>query len=268
MDGATDGAGDGVVRVLVVEHDALCPPALLGDWLVEAGAELDVRRPYDGDVLPTELTGTDGDRAPDALLVLGGPMGAGDDDQHAWLEPTRALVRAAGAAGLPTLGVCLGHQLSALAHDGRVGRNPEGQQVGLVEVGWTPEAADDPLLGALAQGPTARGVHWNDDLVLQAPPDALPLAVTAAGEIQALRFAPSVWGVQWHPEVDDRILHHWAENDAERHLERGIDQEAVLAEVRAARGELVDTWRPLAVQLVRLAARARSGAGGVGPASS
>ena len=38
--------------VLVVEHEADAPPALLGRWLEEAGAELEVCRPYAGDSLP------------------------------------------------------------------------------------------------------------------------------------------------------------------------------------------------------------------------
>jgi GMP synthase (glutamine-hydrolysing) len=138
-------------RVLVVEHDTHCPPALIGAWLAGAGGAVDVCRPYAGDELPATPDA-------DALVVLGGPMDAGDD-RHAWLEPTRALIRAAADQRVPTLGICLGHQLCALAFGGVVGRNPLGQQVGLHQIGWTDAASDDALLGALATG--RRGVHWN-----------------------------------------------------------------------------------------------------------
>ncbi len=235
------------VRVLVVEHESHCPPALFGTWLTDAGAVVDVCRPYAGDHLPSMPEH-------DALVVLGGSMDAGDD-RHPWLEPTRALIRTAADRGVPTLGICLGHQLCALAFGGEVGRSPLGQQVGLYEIGWTDAAADDALLGGLASG--GRGVQWNDDLVLELPDDAVVLARTPRDELQAARFAPTVWGVQWHPEVDVEILRVWAEEDADRHLQRGIDQDAVLADIDRAERELEATWRPLAGRLVALAAASR-----------
>lgn len=235
-------------RVLVVEHDQHCPPALFGTWVSDAGAEVEICRPYAGDRLPARPEH-------DALLVLGGAMGARDDAGHAWLEPTRALIRAAADARVPTLGICLGHQLCAVAFGGEVGRNPHGQQVGLQDIGWTKAAAADPLFGSLAS--SGRGVHWNDDLVLMLPDHAESLARTPSDELQAARFGETVWGVQWHPEVDVEVLRVWAEDDADRHLERGIDQEQVLEHIADAEHELETTWRPLATGLVRLASAGR-----------
>lgn len=231
--------------VLVVEHDRECPPALLGDWLTEAGCELDVRRPYAGDQLPADLTSYDG------LLVLGGPMGANDDQKHAWLSPVKELVREAVATDVPTLGVCLGHQLAAVALGGTVERNPHGQQVGLLDVGWTDAVRSDALLGPLAT--PRRGVQWNDDVVTELPPEATLLAVTGRDEVQAVRFAPLAWGVQLHPEVDVPVLQPWAESDRGSHETRGIDTDAVLRDIGAARDELDDAWRPLADGFTALA---------------
>jgi GMP synthase (glutamine-hydrolysing) len=228
--------------VLVVEHDAECPPALFGDWLVAAGCALDVRRPHAGDELPT-LASYDG------LLVLGGPMGADDDATHAWLGPVKALVREARGSGLPTLGICLGHQLIASALGGRVERNPRGQQVGLLGIGWTAAAEGDPLMGPLAT--PRRGVQWNDDVVTALPDGATLLAETPYGEVQAVRYAPAMWGVQLHPEVDEVILAAWAEDDRDRYDEGVLD--GVLRRIAASRAELVAGWRPLARAFASLA---------------
>lgn len=226
--------------VLVVEHDVECPPALVGTWLTERGCELDVRRPYAGDALPepAELTSYA------ALLVLGGPMGAHDDELHAWLAPAKDLVREAARNGVPTLGICLGHQLIAAALGGRVEPNPRGQQVGLLDVGWTPAAAGDPLMGPLSS--PRRGVHWNDDVVTQLPAGAVVLAVAEHGEAQVVRYGPRMWGVQLHPEVDVTILQPWAESDRGSHETRGIDTDALLRDIDDARVELDEAWRPLA----------------------
>src|SRR5829696_4479882 len=190
------------MRVLVVQHEDGCPPARLGVWLVDVGFELDVRRPYAGQALPDDLTGHD------ALVVLGGEMGANDDAVHPWLSPTKDLLREAARDAVPTLGVCLGHQLAAVALGGTVGRSRRGRQIGVLEVGWTGEAASDPLLANLAT--FRRAIQWNEDLVLEPSPGAVLLAATELGEIQAMRFAPTVWGVQWHPEATLEMIQSWA----------------------------------------------------------
>jgi GMP synthase (glutamine-hydrolysing) len=224
-------------RVLVVEHDAECPPAWFGAWLEEGGVDLEVCRPYVGDELPP-LDPYDG------LVVLGGPMGANDDAKHAWLAPVKELVRTARATHLPTLGICLGHQLIAVALGGAVTRNPLGQQVGLLGVRWTEDARKDRLFGPLAT--PRRGVQWNDDVVAELPDGAVLLAGTSRDEVQVARYAPLMWGVQLHPEVDVPVLRPWAESDRGSHETLGIDTDALLRDIGAARAELDDAWRPLA----------------------
>jgi GMP synthase (glutamine-hydrolysing) len=231
-----------VPRVLVVQHEADCPPAWVGDWLVEAGCVLDVRHPYRGDALPADL------ESHDALLLLGGAMGANDDATCPWLTPTKDLVRVAAQATVPTLGICLGHQLVAVALGGEVGPNPHGQQLGLVPMGWNEAAGLDELMRPLTA--TRYGVHWNNDIVLRAPDGTVVLATSPGGELQAARFAPGIWGVQLHPEVDERILETWAEEDRQRY-DQGV-LEDVLRTVASAREDLVVGWRPLAQALAGL----------------
>jgi GMP synthase (glutamine-hydrolysing) len=238
-----------MTRVAVVQHETDCPPAMFGDWLVEAGADVAVCRPYAGDDLPDPATY-------DALVVLGGSMGAHDDADHLWLGAVKERIREHAADGTPVLGICLGHQLSAAALGGRSGRNPNGQQFGLIPLGWTPDAHLDPLMSTVAT--PRRGVQWNDDVVTEEPAGTVTLARCPTGELQAARFAPTVWGVQLHPEVTAQILAPWAAHDREVHLAAGLDPDAVLAEIDGALAELVASWRPLAQRFVEVAAHAAS----------
>lgn len=231
----------GEARVLVVQHQADCPPALFGLWLDAGGCVLDVRHPYAGEPLPQVLDDHDG------LLVLGGSMGADDDADHDWLPTTKSLIRTAARGGVPTLGICLGHQLAAVALGGVVEANPRGRQLGVLPVGWTSDAADDPVFGTRP----ARVIHWNNDVVTALPSGSTVLACTTDGAVQAARLAPTIWGIQAHPEVDEAVVRRWSADERD---EIGPDLvDAALSEMVAAGPELGRAWRPVATAFARLA---------------
>ncbi len=240
--------------LLVVEHQADCPPGWMGEWLAEAGVRLDVRRPASGDALPEDL------RAHSGMLVLGGDMGACDDAAFPWLTDVKRLTVTAAADRSPVLGICLGHQLLAVALGGEVARNTLGQQIGVLDVGWTDAAAQDPLVGAVASLPVPTpAVHWNNDVVTRLPDAAVRLAWTDGGELQAARFAPTVWGVQWHPEAGPEIIGVWAEHDRDDAVERGVDLDAYVEEVASARAALRHAGRHLADGFAAVCAARRGG---------
>ena len=79
-------------RMLIIEHEAACPPARVETWLIEAGCRLEICRPWAGDIFPAP-------DSYDALVVLGGTMGANDDTTHPWLAPLKQLIRGAAETG-------------------------------------------------------------------------------------------------------------------------------------------------------------------------
>jgi GMP synthase (glutamine-hydrolysing) len=234
-----------LTRILVVQPELDDPPHLFGEWLEEAGCVLDVCHPYAGDAVPT-VDGYAG------LLVMGGAMGANDDEELSWIGPVKELLRDAVAEGIPTLGICLGHQLMGSALGGRVTPNPLGQQVGLLTVGWTEQAAEDRLFRGLAT--PRRGVQWNYDLVVEPPAGTVVLAETPDGEIQVARYAPRAWGVQLHPEVDETIVATWVTDSERTELaDRGLDADRLLTDIKEAREELDHAWAPLAAGFADIA---------------
>lgn len=224
------------MSLLVVQHQTTCPPGRVGTWLRDAGVELDVRRPYAGEALPADLSGHDG------LLVLGGQMGCRDDEVAPWLPAVRDLISTAAKGGTPALGICLGHQLAAVALGGKVGRNPGGRTIGVLTVGSTDQLAVDAVLAASAGAPVPQ---WNDDIVTRLPEGAIALADNQRGDLLVARLAPTVWGVQGHPEADLDIVTAWAASDADAPEVEGIDVPAALAAVERAQPAIEAAWRPV-----------------------
>jgi GMP synthase (glutamine-hydrolysing) len=169
-----------------------------GPALRAAGAELDERFVRRGDPLPRA-------GEVDAIVSLGGEQSARDVDSDPALRAEAELLRAAVAAGVPVLGVCLGAQMLAAALGGHV-RRLERRTIAWAPLSASAAAAGDPVLGELPAG--AAGLHFNED-GFEPPPGAAELLARHAGSAEGVRFAPRAWGVQFHPEVDAAALEHW-----------------------------------------------------------
>jgi GMP synthase (glutamine-hydrolysing) len=233
---------------LVVQHEDDCPLGWFGEWFESAGlpyAVLPAHRLDPPSAVPTELGyGYSG------LVVLGGEMGAYDDETHPWLTATKQLIVSTVRAGRPFLGICLGHQLAAVALGGRVEPNPHGHATGLTPLGLTEAGQHDVLLGTAPAG--ARTVMWNKDVVTRLPDCAVELATSPDGTVQAARFAQHAWGVQFHPEASPGIFDGWTVEKPSAAVPRGIDVPAAARAVRAAAPELRHHAEPLAKAFARV----------------
>jgi GMP synthase (glutamine-hydrolysing) len=231
-----------VPRLLVVQHEDDCPPAWFGEWAEGSGLELDVRTPYRSNDLPSGVEDVAG------LLVMGGEMGAYDDEKCRWLARTRDLIAAAVCAEVPTLGICLGHQLMTVATGGSVVVNPQGRALGVTAVERTEAARHDLLFSVVPDDAVA--VQWNNDVAARLPEDGIVLARDPRGDIQAARFGTRAWGVQFHPEVNTKIFQQWVDADPGGKgspAGRGAPQSAdVVSDIRVAESRLEAIWRPFA----------------------
>jgi GMP synthase-like glutamine amidotransferase len=237
-------------RLLVIQPDEQDPLGPLSDWLTGAGAELDLRTPAD---LPDNTTGYAG------LICLGGHMGAYDDLDHPWLADVRRLLAEAVTRQLPTLAICLGAQLLAVATGGRVTAGPDGPEVGPLLVAKRDAAWNDPLFGEMPFMPDVMQFH--SDVIAQLPPNAALLASATLYPHQAFRVGRCVYGLQFHIETTTELVERWAANspDTAEFARPGDLDHTRLVEAHA---ELEETWRPFAGQFVKLAA------GDLAPASA
>jgi len=188
-----------VARALVVQHTAHEGLGNLLEWLPAAGLDVHPIHPYLGHRVPPSVEG-------DALIVLGGPMGAYDDADAPWLPATRALLSTAIDDGVPTLGICLGAQLLAVAAGGEVRPGSAGPELGLGSVNVV--AADQLLTtGSMPV------VQWHYDTVTRMPDGAELLASSDAYRVQAFRVGDVAWGLQFHVEATAQMVHEWAASD-------------------------------------------------------
>jgi len=114
-------------------------------------------------------------------------------------------VRAALAAGVPYLGICLGGQMLVRALDHQV------YSAGVREIGFnalhpTLEAAEDHLMSVFSDGDVV--FHWHED-TFDLPEDATLLATGDLVRTQAFRYGEAAWGTQFHLEVDRAEIDLW-----------------------------------------------------------
>ena len=234
-----------MTRALVVTHSATEGVAHLGDWLTAAGLELDVVEPWAGQSLPEDLS------AYDALVVMGGPQQAYDDDSAPWLPATKELLRLAVRTAVPTLGVCLGAQLLAEANGGRVALGDDGIEAGARLVAKRDAAWDDPLLADIPFTPTV--VQWHEDVIVDLPPGAVLLASSSKYPNQAFRVGTRAWGLQFHVETPPEMVRHWGREYGSRVVESGRDPVALAEQAVAELDEVAACWQPVAVRFAEIA---------------
>ena len=184
-------------RCLIVQHLAPEGPYAIGEALNSAGITPEVRRVFAGDGLPSDLAGWEG------LVVMGGPMSASSDAGFPTRRAELALISDALERGLPTLGVCLGAQLLAIAAGGEVRPGADGPEVGWAPVLLSAAAHKDPLLRELPGELTVLHWHWD---TYEIPSDLVHLALSARYHNQAFRCSTNAWGFQFHLEVDEQAV--------------------------------------------------------------
>lgn len=212
-----------MTHVLVFRHGDGVPLGLLGEALENAGMGLDEVALHEGEQIPP-LGGYS------ALVVLGGEMGAYDEDEYPWLRAEKEAIEEAYRLGMPMLGICLGSQLfaEALGGDAYLADGPP-------EIGhFTPELTDDGR-----SDPVLR--HFDEPVCLfhqdtfEVPPDATVLARSDRFP-QAFRKGSAV-AIQAHPEADTHIVRGWVAKESSRRkmVTAGIEPDALVAAV--AEGE-------------------------------
>jgi len=187
------------MRILVLQHVACEHPGVFRRLLAEDGHEWE----------PVELDAGETPRALegfDALWVMGGPMDVWEEDAHPWLAAEKALIREAVAErGMPFLGICLGHQLLAVALGGDCAKGTS--EVGVMPVHFT-EAGLDSLFFDGIEAPFDC-LQWHGAEVTALPEGARVLATSPDCAVQAMSWGTRALSMQFHVEVEADTVEAW-----------------------------------------------------------
>ena len=191
------------------------------DWIVEGmrveTEEIHIAAVYRGAALPShEEIGS--------VLITG--SSAMITDRTNWMENTEQWLQEAVRRRIPTLGICFGHQLLAIALGGTVIDNPHGVETGTVSLRLETHASSDPLLGKLTEKVSVQTCH--SQVVTSLPPGALRLARTDLDENQSFVLGGHAWGIQFHPEFNKAIVKKYIEHYRPTLLKQGRDPQQML----------------------------------------
>jgi GMP synthase-like glutamine amidotransferase len=186
----------------IVQNDPEVPAGTIAVNLQKWGVPYRVLMPYAGENLPGPDDVT-------AVIVLGGKMGADDDEKYPFLSDLKRWIRVIVAAEIPFLGICLGGQLLAAVHGGTVHSDRWGER-GFCDIELNEAGISDPLFSGL--GPMLTGFQWHQDS-FDLPPGGTLLAQSTTCPNQAFRIGRNAWGMQFHPEVDLDIITSWCSEE-------------------------------------------------------
>jgi GMP synthase (glutamine-hydrolysing) len=214
--------------VLIVLHQEHSTPGRIGHALRLRGHPLDVRRPRFGDELPTTLEQHAG------AVIFGGPMSANDTDDFIRREIDWIAVPL--AAKKPFLGICLGAQMCAHHLGGRVYRHPQGH----AEIGYYPIRPTEA--GRAVVDPWPEQVYqWHRE-GFDLPGGADLLAEGDLFEVQAFRYGPAAYALQFHPDVTHAMMHKWTTRGHERLAMPGARPRNTHFEDRAVYDHTARAW--------------------------
>ncbi|MGA2526500.1 MAG: gamma-glutamyl-gamma-aminobutyrate hydrolase family protein [Smithellaceae bacterium] len=185
------------------------------EWINAKGYSLSSTRFYNKEV-PPKLDDIDW------LIIMGGPMGAYEENLYPWLAAEKRFIGQAIKQGIKVLGICLGAQLIAAAIGAKVYPNAHK------EIGWFPiNLTKDGKTSKLFRGLPAEIIayHWHGD-TFDLPFGAKHLAESTACKNQAFSYKNHVLALQFHLDVRKDNIEEWVQSGAEELIEAPYIQTA------------------------------------------
>ncbi len=141
----------------------------------------------------------------DGLVILGGHMGVYEADTYTHIKVEMEMIEQALKKQIPILGICLGSQILAHVLGSTVRKSPE-KEIGWYDIDLTAEGKQAPLFEHFQAREKLFQLHGD---TFDIPRSAVHLASSAICSAQAFRYGDKAYGLQFHLEVDEAMIHRW-----------------------------------------------------------
>jgi len=206
-------------EILVIKHIDVEGPGSIEEFFRNTTWDLRVIDLSKDEALPRYLDDIE------AIISLGGPMNAYEEDKYPFLKQEDKFLKEAIKEEIPVLGICLGAQLLAKAAGARVIK-AQNKEIGWHTVGLTEEGRKDPLFEYLP--PELNVLQWHED-TFEIPKDGIRLAESGASVNQAFKCSRNAYGIQFHIEVTPEMVGSWI-NKYTKDGPQGFDAKEMLIE--------------------------------------
>lgn len=198
------------MNIQFLQHVPYESPGILEEWARSLTSSVNISKLY-SDYKLTSPPDTD------LLIIMGGPMGVHDEDEHSWLAEEKEYIKECLKEQVKIVGICLGAQLIANVLGGKVYPNKE-REIGWYPIEWEHKALKLPLFEFLPK--QQKVLHWHGD-TFEIPGNAINLAVSSACKRQGFLFNNSVLGLQFHLEMTPHSLRELIQHSREELIRDG-----------------------------------------------
>ncbi len=189
------------MKILSISHASFEKLGHIETWAGKNNHVIRNVNPYRGETLP-KIDDFD------FIVIMGGPQSAMQLERYSYLLDEIELIKQAIHQEKRILGICLGAQLIAEVLGAKTEATPH-REVGMYIVELLDAAKDDPVFCQYTN--KFEAMHWHYDMP-GLPDGATLLAKSEGCPHQAFRYGNRIYGLQFHFELTEILIHHMVEN--------------------------------------------------------
>lgn len=178
------------MKIVCIQHVDFETPGVIEGWAQKNGHAFQVVKGYKGDPFPQAENF-------DFVISMGGPQSPLDARDITYLQQEVHFLKEAVEQNKYVLGFCLGAQLIGESLGAKTKKSPE-KEIGVFPIELTEAGHRDPLFRDFPSSFPV--IHWHNDMP-GATENSLLLAKSKGCPIQAYRYAPRAYGLQFHMEI-------------------------------------------------------------------